>query len=191
MTTRESIDSVCLLLQRVEQQSRDAGLDGWIQASLLPRVDRIELQKLIDAGYLHSKMDEAAVWCRPDGKQRRAMDSDQRRRKTSLQNRGLDPSTWMPPAERELFVQLTAKGLLLATAHLRRPLAETVALRVLLDARRPVRGETPKEAARRRANLERDMRRRVRRPSRGRYCVADALAKYGAQLDERKLVLGD
>ncbi len=185
------IETVTRGLRQVEQLSRDIGQDGWIQASLVPTVCRVELHRWIKAEYLQSRMDTAHTWMRPDGQQRRAMDPEQRRRKTALQNRGLDPSTWMPPAEPELFVQLTARGLLLATAHLRRPLPETVKLCVLLDARRPIKGETEAEASRRRANLGRSIRREVQRASHGRYVVADALAKYGAQLDEARLTASD
>lgn len=185
------IETLTRVLCQVEQLSRDIGQDGWIQASLVPTLCRVELHDCIGAGYLECKTDTAMAWMRPNGKQRRAMNPQQRRRKTALLNRGLDPSDWMPPAKPELFVRLTARGLLLATAHLRRPLPETVPLRVLLDARRPIRGETMSEASRRRDNLERCIRREVQRPSRGRYVVADALSKYGRQLDEARLQASD
>lgn len=181
------IETVTRGLRQVEQLSRDIGQDGWIQASLVPTVCRVELYRWIDAGYLQSRMDTAHTWMRPEGQQRRAMDPEQRRRKTALQNRGLDPSTWMPPAEPELFVRLTDRGLLLATAHLRRPVPEGVPLKVLLDARRPVSGETAAEAERCRKRLERNLQRRVKRTEPRRYCVVDALTKYGEQLDASKL----
>ena len=188
--TPPTIGAVHKVLQRVELLSRELGQVGWVQASLVPVAERADLLRFIDAGYLKASKGPALIWCRPEGKERRAKDADERRRKVRLRNCGMDPSTWMEPAELELFVKLTDRGLLLATAHLRRPLAKTLPMRSLLDARRRSAGETAKEAARRRANLERAIRRTVRKHGPNRYSVADALSKHGASLDESKLELG-
>ena len=183
--------TVAQVLLQVEQLSRDIGQDGWIQASLVPTLCRVELHKCIDQGYLVGKMASAQVWiAEDDGRQRRATTPGQRRLKRALQSEGRDPGTWMPSRQKVQLVKLTERGIQLAAAYAaasrRPPMPDSLPLASILAALKRRRAETAEEYGRRQRALARTLQRRVRSVSRGVYPLGYVLLHCG-ELDTAKL----
>lgn len=185
------LPTVALALLEVEQKARDIGSRGWIDASQLSTVSRIELFRLVDAEYLKADQRPPLVWIVQDGKQRRAMTPSQRRWKTRLQDDGRVARDWMQPAEKVLWVSLTETGVAIAMEYVaargRTPLPDSLQLSDFVSAIRRQPREKSTDLARRQASLRRRIQRRVSRVAHGVYRVGDVLLHCGRDIDAARL----